>query len=272
MHGGPFEATLTNLPDQLELREQKLPDEAAWNLAVRRAGSILGVAVSPLRKAGNVSALAGQARGKAGEHRAGCQGYARRLRDRLAGLSITGTSRLKTAEATLSLVERLHAAEGDGVVGVLAAAEVATSEAAMSTCLVRAAELSATLEAFNWEILDAVGRLTDERQAGAAEVNRLVREALAADEHAVLLAPALKEAQSKAVRLLTQKTLPAPVEKKLPPLTHKGGHQTVRQGQKADLSLTEARRQLDQLEREAREGRTVTVSLAWQIAEGGDQA
>ena len=43
-----------------------------------------------------------------------------------------------------------------------------------------------------------------------AEVNRLVREALAADEHVVPLAPSLKEAQSKAVRLLTQKPPPPP--------------------------------------------------------------
>jgi len=158
-----------------------------------------------LLKTSNVSSLATLAKGEAGKHRIGCQNYARRLRDRLAGMNISSAPRLKTAQATLSLVERLFTAENDGVVGVLASAEVATSEAAMSTCLVDAAELSATLEAFNWEILDAVSRLTDERQAGAAEVNRLVREALAADEHAVPLGPALKEAQSKAVRLLTQK-------------------------------------------------------------------
>jgi hypothetical protein len=50
-----------------------------------------------------------------------------------------------------------------------------------------------------------------------------------------------------------------------------GGRKSVRQGQKADLSLAEARRQLDLLDKEAKNGRTVTVSLAWQITEGGDQ-
>jgi hypothetical protein len=203
LHGGPFDATLTNLTDLLELREWKGPTEGSWQAAVQRAAGILGVAVSPLLKGSNVFALTAHAKSKASEHRAGCQGYARRLKERLAGLGITEAPRLKTAHAVLALADRLHAAEGDAVVTALASAAVATSEAAMGTVLVKAGELAATLDAFNWEILDAVGRLTDERRAGAAEVDRIAREALAADEQAVPLAPALKEAQSKAVRLLT---------------------------------------------------------------------
>jgi hypothetical protein len=211
-----------------------------------------------------------------GEHRAGCQGYARRLNERLDRLGITGVPRLKTARAVQALADRLHAAEGDAVITALASAEVATSEAAMGTALVKAGELAATLDTFNWEILDAVGRLTDDRRAGAADVDRIVREALATDEHAVPLASALKEAQSKAVRLLTQ---PPPTELvgasfqlarkpgqvgNLPP--------RVREGQKLGLSVADARRLLEQLEQEVQAGRAVTVSLAWQIVEGGGEA
>jgi hypothetical protein len=43
----------------------------------------------------------------------------------------------------------------------------------------------------------------------------------------------------------------------------------VRVGGKDGLSLADARRQLDELEREAGAGRTVTVDLTWRIAEGG---
>src|SRR5205807_7891760 len=117
----------------------------------------------------------------------------RRLKEKCQALAVADSSRLKTAQAAASLAERLNAGDGDALVGVLASAEVATSEAAMGTCLKHAAELSATLDAFNWEILDAVGRLGGRRD-GADEVLRLVREALAADEHALALAPALKEA------------------------------------------------------------------------------
>ena len=276
-HGGPQDGSLVRLPDYFELRDEKLPDEAAWNLAVQRASSVLGIVVSPLRKAGNVSALASQVKGKVGEHRARCQGYARRLKERLDRLAITGVPRLKTAQAVQALADRLHAAEGDAVVAALASAEVATSEAAMGTVLVKAGELAATLDAFNWEILDAVGRLTDERRAGSAEVDRIVREALTADEQAVPLAPALKEAQSKAVRLLTQQPPPPKPPAVTPPggkpiePTPGGRPPAVRQGEKAGLSLAEARRELDLLEKEARAGKAVTVSLAWQVVEGGGE-
>jgi len=36
--------------------------------------------------------------------------------------------------------------------------------------------------------------------------------------------------------------------------------------------VAEARRELDLLEKEAQAGKTVTVSLAWQVVEGGDKA
>jgi hypothetical protein len=239
---------------------------------VQRASSILGVVVSPLLKAANVSALSSQVRSKVGEHRAGCQGYARRLKERLDRLGVTGVPRLKTAQAAQALADRLHAAEGQAVVSALASAEVATSEAAMGTVLVKAGELAATLDAFNWEILDAVGRLADERQAVAAEVDRIVREALTADEHAVSLAPALKEAQSKAVRLLTQQPkVSPPIVKPIQDPTGDRGR-NVQQGQKDGLSLAEARQELELLERKAQPGKTVTVSLAWRIVEEGGKA
>jgi hypothetical protein len=276
-HGGPQDGSLVRLQDHYELRPENLPDESAWNLAVQRAASILGAVISPLRKAGNVAALASQVKTKVREHRAGCAAYARHLKERLARLAIADTPRLKTAQAVLALVDRLHAAEGHAVVTALASTTVATSEAAMGTVLEKAGELAATLDAFNWEILDAVGRLTDERRAGATEVNRLVREALVADEQAVPLAPALKEAQSKAVRLLTHQ-LPKPPAVAPPivttPVQSPAGSpsRNVRQGEKADLSLADARRELDLLEKEVKVGKSVTVSLAWQVIEGGGEA
>jgi hypothetical protein len=271
LHGGPaFDATLANLSDLLELRRATFPPEPTWILAVQRAASILGIAVSPLLNRTNVSALATQAKSRVAEHRAGCQGYARHLRERLGKLGITEASRLKTAQAVQALVERLHTAEGDAVIAALATADAATSEAAMGTVLVKATELSATLDAFNWEILDAVGRLTDERKAAATEIDHTVREALAADEHALSLAPALKEGQSKAVRLLAQHSPPGPVVKLPQPTKPETGPTLkVRQGEKSDLTVADARTQLEELEQEVRAGRTVTVSLAWQIVEGG---
>ena len=57
-HGAPFDATLANLPDEVELREQQLPPEASWVTAVERAGRIFGAVSSPLLNAANLAKLA----------------------------------------------------------------------------------------------------------------------------------------------------------------------------------------------------------------------
>ena len=58
IHGAPFnEATLGNLPDMCVLRAEKLPPQDQWDNAIERAGSIFGVAVSPLLNSSNVSSL-----------------------------------------------------------------------------------------------------------------------------------------------------------------------------------------------------------------------
>ncbi|MEZ6051279.1 MAG: hypothetical protein R3C02_07830 [Planctomycetaceae bacterium] len=44
LHGAPYDATLSNVPDACELRKDKLPESADWELALERAGSIFGVA------------------------------------------------------------------------------------------------------------------------------------------------------------------------------------------------------------------------------------
>lgn len=276
-HGGAVEGSLAKLLDHYELREQKLPSEAAWVLAVQRAKPILGLDPSPLRNASNVSALAVAAKRVTGDHRVGCQNYARRLRERLSSLSITDAPRLQSAQAALALADRLNGAENDGVIAGLASAAVATSETAMGTALKQATTMAAMLEAFNWEILDAVRQLSDERRSGAAEVDAIVREALTADEHAVPLGPALKEAQSKAVRLLAKQppqppgpqVAPLVITKPVqPPAAGPGRQPRIRQGEKANLSVADAQKQLEQLSKEVQSGRAVTVSMAWQIIDG----
>jgi hypothetical protein len=134
IHNGPHEATLTNLPDLCVLKEQKLPPEEQWHAALERAGSIFGVAVSPLRNVSNVSSLATGVKKKASDNRSVCQSYCQKLRDRVGRLGVSLESdRLSTATATLRLLEKLHQASDDAVVvGDLNDAEVATESAIMA--------------------------------------------------------------------------------------------------------------------------------------------
>ena len=178
IHGAPCDATLSNIPDLCVLREQTLPpqDRGVPRWSVRGRSS-----ASPSRHystSSNVASLATGVRNKVSGGRSICQTYFDKLRDRLAklGLPLTDSDRLKTAGAALRLLERIQQSGDDAVVGVLALAEVATSESAMGGCLNQAGTLAGTLEGTNWEIFEAIAGLTDERKEAAAAIRSAVGE------------------------------------------------------------------------------------------------
>ena len=109
LHGAPYEATLSNVPDACELRKDKLPDAADWEVAISRAGSIFGVAGLRLLSAGNVNTMSVDCKKKATEARKACQSYCQRLKQRMTELGMTpeATDRMKTATATQAMVDQL---------------------------------------------------------------------------------------------------------------------------------------------------------------------
>jgi hypothetical protein len=271
LHGAPCDATLTNLPDRLELREQKLPSPAQWDIAIGRTGSIFGVAASPLLKASNVMALATGVKQKVTDARRACQTYRQRLQDRLEklGVSAAGTDRMQTAAATLAMMERLADVEAAAeVVEVLASAHIATSESAMGECLSKATELAERLDATDWEIFDATTRLADARQAVADGIRSTICQALASDEHVISLAPALKEAQAKAVRLLAPPTPVAGPKAASQPLP-RPGRKVLRQGTEQHLTLRAAQDLMTRLEHELLAGQDIYFTIGWVVEEGG---
>jgi hypothetical protein len=183
---------------------------------------------------------------------------------------------MKTASATHALVDRLNACEASQIVTMLATAAIATTEPAMGECLAKAAQMTGIVEGTNWEIFDAVGKLTDHRQAQAAAIRGSVRKAMEADEHVTALGPALKEAQLKAVRLLTE--APQPVEPGLaarpsatpaetkPPQSKR---RVVATESRENLTLADARTLLASLQQELQHGHDIKLSMSWIIEESG---
>lgn len=266
-HSAPFEASLTSLPDDCELRQQKLPDLAHWQLAVARAGSIFGVAVSPLLSANNVGQLSASVMKKAMDCRNACGAYVKKLRDRIKSLGGTlDADRLKTASATVQLVDRIANADLSAIVDALAAADVATSETAMGECVAKAAELDGNLDTAGWDIFDAVARLTDDRRVEAVQIIAEITRSLTSDEHVVQLAPALKSAQAKAVRLLT-KSPPVSVPPETRPPQPVVGRRFVSQGSKPGLAIPDTKELLSELEKELHPGQTIRIDISWTIEE-----
>jgi hypothetical protein len=272
-HGSPIEVNLATIPEVCELRRVNLPPADTWELAVQRAGTIFGVGASGLLTSGNVNTLTTEVKQRASETRQGCQRYRQRLRDRLTqqGLDVDNADRLKTAAATQALVDRLCSTEPGLVVNLLATAAVTTSENAMGECVSKAAELEGNLDTAGWDIFDAVGKLSDERQQKAQEIVSAVRLALVSDEHVKQLAPALKGEQARAVQLLTK-----PVERETPrnedgprlkPPERPGRREIIRDA-KEGLTISQAEDCLARLRRDLKTGQTARINLGWVIEEG----
>ena len=214
-HNNPIDVTLKDIPSDCELREQRLPDEADWTLALQRAKDIFGVSVAALRKASTVAELETQLQAKAKAALENCQGYVQVLQDSLEVLKLDkNCDRMSTAVTSLVMVEQLSAAKPDDLVEVLVGVKIATSEAAMAECLKKAANLTGTLDGVSWNIFQGVANLTDERQAKAKTIFDTLTKALKSDEHVIGLGRQLKQSQDQAVELLTQQP-----SKSQPPVT-----------------------------------------------------
>lgn len=281
-HGGPYDnATLQSIPDDCELRTVDLPPQDTWETAVKRAASIFGFTASRLLSAANVGLVANEVKKKAVDSRRSCQEYCRRLKERMTqlGLAPDNADRVKTATAALKLVERLSATEAGSIVGVLAKADVATSESAMGECIAKAAELDGNLDTAGWQTFDLIRNLPEEHQAAAKEILTEVLQSLQNDEHVVQLAPALKEAQAKAMRLVAKL-----VRKKdddhhddvhdkefvRDEVRVKTGRKVIGQGTEQNISLDAAKNALADIEEQLKAGQSVRVNLSWVVEEGGE--
>ena len=282
IHGAPGEATLNSMADLLELRTWVGPPESEWKLAVERAGSIFGLTSSPLLNAANVAALAAGVTKPAGESQADCRNLCTSLRNRFEsfGIAVAGAARMKTATAVLSLLDPLGTAHANDVVGILAAANIQTSETAMGKSLKSAAELVHSIEATGWGVFDDIAELSAEHQAAASGIRDTLSDALQADEHATALVSTLKDCQAKAVRLLAEvaksKVRLQPPATPTPPTTPKPtplppGKRLVDEDSRQDLPADKARDVLEKLQKQMDDGPSRRLTINWRIDEDTTQ-
>ena len=212
LRGGPIEPTIDSLSDELELREQALPNAADWadGIAAR---------FQPVRADAGTDAECGQRgppgrRSEAGGQRQargrGPAGRSSARSRRAATRAGTAGARQQSAESAQALLATLtQAAEGD-VVSSLATATLNTSEAAVSRTLGQAQACADALTNGNWQLFDVVRDLGDHRREAAAAIMTRLGEVLTADEHVVPLKSRLAELERDAMQLLAA-AAPAPV-------------------------------------------------------------
>ncbi len=265
LHGGPAgRISLDSLANELVLKPEVLPPEEDWKSALDRVGPLYGLDPSKLRSAANVAALAENVRAQVGPARADCEQLCRRLRERIRSFGGTPESaaRVQTADAVLALVESVAAvSSASEIVSVLARAELRTSATAMGSSFRKAGAVYSGLEGVNWEIFDAIGKLTDGRAAESGRIRDQAGQALAADEYATALIPALHRLQSAAVSLLTAVPVKAPPPPPPPPPATLEGHESA-------LGAEAAQRILDGLAAALRQDPARRLELTWKITKG----
>lgn len=284
LRGGPCEPTTDSLPDELELKEQALPDATEWQTALHRASSLFGLTLGQTLNAGNVGKLVDEVRLKSTDKREAVGRLVAQVRDRSARYApgVMG-SRQQSAESARSLLAALaQATEGD-VVGTLAAASLHTSEAAVGRTLGQAQICADALDSGNWELFDTLRDLGDHRRDAALSIMHRLTEALTSDEHVVALKPRLEELGRDAMRLLAAPAptpvtpvptppdvgpAPTPAPVVMPPAPA-NGPQMVDEKQQLHLSGAEAVAALDDLKARISGDRDLELTLSWRLERKG---
>lgn len=216
-YGGNYVPTLDDLPNELELQEQALPDLKDWEQAVDRAANLFGHAVSKLLNASNLAALASKVGGSVAEYRPDCDGLPDRLHLVLRDLGVpeaeaAGADRVRTAGAVKSLLASCDGKEPTKLVGALAGAKLETNATTMGRSLKSAKAVLEALRSTRWDLFTAVSAIQGDRAGEASGLIRDVATWLKSDEHALAggLASRLSEAEGRAIKLLTPPKPPRP--------------------------------------------------------------
>ncbi len=269
MGGAVMPPALEKLPDDWQLRQEALPPGDHWRQALHRTHVLFGLVPPEMLNAANVATLAGQVADQVLEVRPAVERICRDLPERLRtfGADPAVAHRLKTARSAQALLASLATVSGAELVSTLAQTEVATSEAAMSQTIGKAAMLDDALNKTDWAIFEAVGKLADERRSAAGALLARTAEVLAADEHVIALQPAIAEVKGKALALLTD-IGPVPA----PPTPAPPSAKVIERERRNGLAAGDARQVLTHIGRRIDENEDCTVDISWEIRKRGQDA
>jgi|HubBroStandDraft_1064217.scaffolds.fasta_scaffold00063_38 hypothetical protein len=275
-NGAPATGSIERIEDNVELREQPLPEEGAWAKARDRSSRLFGFAPGELRKGATVAKLAADLRAAAAEKRPVLAALAAALKPRVGSFGVpTAAPRLVTLRAAEVLLAEISA-PGDALatIAALANADLATGEDAVGRCLASAAELRDAIGVASWEIILAAAGLTDQRRGAADGLRARIQEALEADEHALPLRPVLKEAQIRASRLLAETVTappavasqpPVPIPAAVAPVPAPVGEELVEERQIDALGAIDALAVIDELRTHVNATPGAKLTLGWRL-------
>jgi hypothetical protein len=264
-YGAAVKGDLGQLQDEVELREQKLPEEAVWHEARERAAKIFGLAPpASYLSAANV----GQLREDLGKAVHALRGPVSDLGGALRrwmstfGVDPAAAPRMRTAEALHALVEDLTAAPADRLLETLASGTIETSAEAMGNAGTRSERVVQALADNSLELLSGLLQIEDPRRQRAEEILSEVREALTRDELAVNLPDVVQRSFRQATQLLLV-TPPKREPEPLPPPPP--GWKVVQQATREGLDPKSAEDLFQELAKKLREPGESRLRVSWTL-------
>ena len=277
-YGSNYLPSLDDMPNDLELVEQQLPDVKDWETAVQRVSEVFGLAISRLLNAGNLTALASKVKESVGSLKSDCDMLPDRLQLILKNLDVAEsdigkTDRVRTAKCVRKLLADCEGKEATALVSAIATATMETSATAMGRSFKSATSILDCLRNTKWDLFDGVSHLADERKTQADLLLSDVRSALSTDELALAggLSAKLSELETRAIKLLTppkpKPDDPPPVIP--PPQPPKKGWKPVENGSRSRLSHDESLAEAQALIQKLEENDKLRLTIHWTLEEEG---
>jgi hypothetical protein len=281
-HGGNYTPTLDDLPNELELIEQTLPDSTDWQEAITRTANIFGHGISKLLNASNLATLTAKVKESVTKFQADCESLPDQLQLKLkvlgvAEVDIAKADRVVTAKAVRNLLTNCVGKESTALVAAMAQAKIATNGTAMGRSLNSAREVLESLQTTKWGSFSKVALITGEKKADADQLIKEVCTWLKTDEHALVggLASKLSEAVDRAIELLTPEPGPVPEPEPEPlnpkpavkPVLAKLGWKEVSSGNKTRLRHDEAIATTKKISEQLEKNPKLRLTVEWTLEE-----
>ncbi len=280
--GVPHNATMDQLPDDVMLQEQQLPDSRAWDIATTRTAEIMGIPSPQLCNATNVAELAGRVLDVVGRRKSDCERLCRLIPSVMQGLAISkdeieSCNRYRTAKAVLLLLTACENRPSLELIDKIAKAKLQTSPAAMATSLTHAKDVADCLETTQWDIFDGIQSLPEPQASNATALLDEIRDCLKTDELALSerLPVKIPIAQRKAVQLLTSLANSAPTT--MPSIAtqskseKKQSFQKIDSGSRTLLNLDDAQAEWDKILQQMKKNAKLRLNIDWQLEEEGSK-
>jgi hypothetical protein len=273
-YGSNYTPSLDDLPDELELREQTLPDVKDWQEAVTRAADIFGHAISKLLNASNLATLTSKVSESITEFKADCDSLPDHVQLRLKILGVgepdvAKADRTRTAKATKALLTACEGKEPTALVGTIAHAKLETNSTAMGRSVKSAKAVLECLRTTRWDLFSAVALIDDHRKTDAALLLQDVCSWLKTDEHALAggLAAKLSEAEGRAIKLLTPPKPAEPPQPQPPPAPGAKKWTKIGTGKKDRLSVKDWSGLSEELRKQLEQNPRLRLTIQWSLEE-----